>query len=110
MYIETSRENVLLNVFLVLDTCYMTLKYHPQTYRTGLNPKSFIINDLNKDHILDIAVTNYGDQTLSIFIGNGNGTFRTPLIYSTGSGTSPWGIVTLDVNNDTLLDLGKHIH
>ena len=87
--------------------CDRDFKHHTQTYVTGTNPKSFIIDDLNRDSILDIAVTNYDDDTFSILLGNENGTFRTPLIYSTGSGTNPWGIASLHVNNDTLIDLGN---
>ncbi|CAF3999065.1 unnamed protein product, partial [Rotaria sordida] len=87
------------------NTCYMTLKYQTQTYPTGSDPKSFIINDLNRDSILDLAVTSYVDNTFSILLGNGNGTFQTPLLYSTGDETRPWGIASLYINNDTLLDL-----
>ncbi len=93
---------------LSLGTCYMTLKYQSQTYLTGLDSKSLIINDFNGDSILDLAVTNYGDDTFSILLGNGNGTFQTQLLFSTGNTTRPWGIATADFNNDTLLDLGKY--
>jgi hypothetical protein len=86
----------------------MNLKYHVHIYRTGLDPKSLVINDVNGDSILDLAVTNYGDDTFSILLGNGNGTFQTQLLFSTGNTTRPWGIATADFNNDTLLDLGKY--
>jgi hypothetical protein len=93
--------------FVLSDTCHMTLKYQVQTYLTGLEPKSLIINDFNRDSILDLAVTNYGDNTFSILLGNGNGTFQTQRSFSTGTMTGPYGIATGDFNNDTLLDLGK---
>jgi hypothetical protein len=87
----------------------MTFKYPFQTYLTGLDPMSFVINDFNRDSILDVVVVNLGDDTFSVLLGNRNGTFQTSINYSTGKETSPWGIATADFNNDTLLDLGKHL-
>jgi hypothetical protein len=87
----------------------MTFKYPFQTYLTGLDPMSFVINDFNRDSILDVVVVNLGDDTFSVLLGNGNGTFQASINYSTGKETSPWGITTADFNNDTLLDLGKHL-
>ncbi len=86
----------------------MNFKYQVQTYFTGLDPKSFIIDDFNRDSIVDLAVTNYGNDTFSILLGNGNGTFSTQRVFSTGNMTKPYGIATGDFNNDTLLDLGKY--
>ena len=34
----------------------MILKHQVQTYLTGLDPKSLVINDFNRDSILDLAV------------------------------------------------------
>jgi hypothetical protein len=87
----------------------MNLKYHVETYLTGLDPKSLIIDDFNGDSILDLAVTNYGNDTFSILFGNGNGTFSTQKIFSTGNMTKPYGIAAGDFNNDKLLDLGKYL-
>jgi hypothetical protein len=86
----------------------MNFKYQVQTYPTGLDPKSFIIDDFNRDSILDLAVTNYGDNTFSILLGNRNATFQTQRVFSTGDMTRPYGIVAGDFNNDKLLDLGKY--
>jgi len=85
----------------------MTLKHQFQTYPTGLSPMSVITGDFNQDSILDLAVTNYNSDTLSIMLGNGNGTFQTQQIYSTGNGSGPREITTGYFNNDTVLDLGK---
>ena len=85
----------------------MTFKRLTLGYLTGANPKSFVLNDLNGDAILDLAVSNYDDNTITILLGNGNGTFHTPLIYLTGTGTNPIGIIAGYFNNDTYIDLGK---
>jgi len=85
------------------------LKYQVETYFTGLDPKSFTIDDFNKDSILDIVVTNYGSDTFTILFGNENGTFTTQRTFSIDNMTKPYGITAADFNNDTLLYLGKCI-
>ncbi len=90
-----------------LDECYMTLKYQSQTYPTGLSPMSVITGDFNQDSIVDLAVTNNDSHTLSIMLGNGDGTFQTQQNYSTGNGSGPQEITVGYFNNDNLLDLGK---
>lgn len=92
----------------VLDTCYMTLKYQSQTYPTGLNPISMVTDDFNKDSIIDLAVTNFYSDTLSVMLGNGDGTFQMQQVYSTGNGSRPQEIKSADFNNDTFLDLSKY--
>lgn len=85
----------------------MTLKYQFQTYPTGLSPVSFITGDFNQDLIEDLVVTNYDSHTLSLMLGNGDGTFQTQQSYSTGNGSGPREIVAGYFNDDSLLDLGK---
>src|SRR5580692_44115 len=52
---------------------------------------------------VDLAVANSGSGTVSILLGNGNGTFRTQTTYAVGSGAK--GIVAADFNNDGKMDL-----
>lgn len=59
--------------------------------------------DFNGDGILDLAVTNPLLNTVSIFIGNGDGTFKAGVDYPTG--TNPSTVVTSDFNGDGKLDL-----
>jgi hypothetical protein len=44
-------------------------------FATGLQPRAVVIGDLNRDGNLDFAVANSGDNTISTFQGNGDGTF-----------------------------------
>src|SRR5216683_1642816 len=41
----------------------------------GKNPRSVIVADFNGDGFLDLAVVNQGDNSISLFRGNGDGTF-----------------------------------
>jgi hypothetical protein len=96
-----------MSLLFLLDNCHMTLKYQSQTYPTGLSPTSVIIEDFNQDSIEDLVMTNYDSHTLSLMLGNGDGTFQTQQNYSTGNGSGPQEIVAGYFNNDSLLDLGK---
>lgn len=62
-----------------------------------------VAGDFNGDGILDLAVTNPQLNTVSIFLGNGDGTFKTPVDYVTC--TSPGAVVAGDFNGDGKLDL-----
>jgi len=41
----------------------------------GNNPRSVVVADFNGDGFLDLAVANQGDNSISLFRGNGDGTF-----------------------------------
>ncbi|SFS89775.1 FG-GAP-like repeat-containing protein [Marininema halotolerans] len=74
----------------------------------GTNPVGIVAGDFNNDSITDIAITNNGNNTISVFLGNGGGTF----ISAAGSpfltgGVNPLGIITADFNNDGNLDLAN---
>jgi FG-GAP-like repeat/FG-GAP repeat len=73
---------------------------------------SVAIGDLNGDGRLDLAVANYGDQfgfddrTISVFLGNGGGTFSAATLYSTGTGLPGAQSVAIgDLDGDGDLDL-----
>ncbi|CAF1150131.1 unnamed protein product [Adineta steineri] len=77
------------------------------TYSTGINsaPYSVVVNDFNNDNYSDIVVTNSETDNVGIFCGYGNGSFTSMRIYSTGTRSRPYTIVTGDLNNDKQLDL-----
>jgi FG-GAP-like repeat len=52
---------------------------------------------------LSLAVTDIGSNTVTILLGNGDGTFGTPTTIMVGD--APYSIVTGDFNNDGKLDL-----
>ncbi len=69
----------------------------------GATPRFATVNDFNNDGQIDLAVANEGDGTVSILLGNGNGTFLPQTTFSTGSG--PRGITSADFDGDGKIDL-----
>src|SRR5476649_575366 len=65
---------------------------HAASFPTGTLPQSVAVGDVNGDSIDDIVVANQTDNTVSVLIGNGDGTFKPAVAYSTGAGTSPIGV------------------
>ena len=88
--------------------------YAPQVaYATDVGPLAIVSGDFDGDGNLDLAVTN-GDcipaiggscagHTVSIFLGNGDGTFQPHFDYATG--TQPSAVAAGDFNGDGKLDL-----
>jgi hypothetical protein len=50
----------------------------------GSGPFSVATTDFNNDGFLDLAVVNDDVDTLSVLLGNGDGTFQTQTVYPTG--------------------------
>jgi len=71
-------------------------------YAVGEFAQSITVGDFNRDHNLDLAVTNGSGNQIYILLGNGDGTFQPqpPLSVS-----GPGCITTADVNGDGRLDL-----
>ena len=82
-------------------------------YASGNGPISVAIADINKDSHPDIIVANQTDGTLSIFLGNGDGTFQAQTVLplpgvtsgTTTTATKPSAVVTGDFNNDGNIDI-----
>ncbi len=77
------------------------------TYSTGLDsqPYSVAVLDFDNDTRLDIAVANYGSNSVGVLFGDGNGSFTNPSIYYTGFDSHPFAVVVGDVNNDNQTDI-----
>jgi hypothetical protein len=74
------------------------------TLTTGNAPAFVTAASLRSNGIQDLIVSNFADNDVSIFLGNGDGTFVTPgVIYATGTG--PTWIASGDFNNDKNIDL-----
>lgn len=69
----------------------------------GAQPNHVVAGDFNGDGLTDLAIVNTGDNTVSILISKGDGTFKPQVTYATGH--APGAIITGDFNGDGNLDL-----
>lgn len=69
----------------------------PRVFRLGESPISVAVGDFNRDGIPDMAVAIYStlSGTISVLLGNGDGTFQNPVNYTVGYGAEAVVAVTL---------------
>src|SRR5215831_21831 len=72
-------------------------------YATGANPADIALAQINPGSQLDMVVLNYSDSTVSVRLGNGDGTFGPPQTSATGAG--PSSLATGDLTGDGVTDL-----
>ena len=78
-----------------------------------INPSALVGGDFNEDGKLDLALTSWNNTgSLTIFTGNGNGTFNVGTTYAFNTwdqcqfgGTNPFWMSAADLNQDGKLDL-----
>ena len=78
-----------------------SLPYAPLV--SGAGTDSVAVGDLNGDGIADIVTANRIDDTVSVFLGNGDGTFQPAENYDVGARV--WRVVLADVTDDGRLDI-----
>lgn len=76
---------------------------HP-TLPAGYLPTSVTTGDFNKDGKMDWVVSNGGDNSLWLYLGNGDGTNQMPIIIPC-TGTAPVQVIAADLRNTGILDL-----
>ena len=78
--------------------------FAPQTtFATGNKSNSVTLGDVNTDGNLDIITANQNSNSVSVLLGNGNGTYQAQQTFATG--TNPGSVTLGDVNGDGKLDI-----
>src|SRR2546423_809276 len=72
-------------------------------YSSGYGSASIAVGDLNGDGVPDLAVANSGANTVSVLLGNGDGTFQPAQTYAVDVG--PAFVAIADFNRDGKPDL-----
>ena len=72
---------------------------------TGSAPSRVAIGDFNSDGKLDLAETNYNSGTVTILLGNGDGTFTSALNSPVAVGRGTLSVAVGDFSGDGILDL-----
>src|SRR5207249_8610111 len=79
-----------------------------QTFEAGSGPYFLAMGDFNGDGKLDLVVADLGPSTqragtVSVLLGNGNGTFQAARSFVAGN--TIWSVAVGDFNGDGRLDL-----
>lgn len=76
-------------------------------YQAGLEARSVKAGDFNRDGKADVSVisttSNQGDDSLGVFLGNGNGTLQDVVLYP--AARDGMDVATGDVNGDEITDV-----
>src|SRR5262249_28572531 len=75
----------------------------PVPYRVGDFPVAVAVGDFNGDGNLDIATTNNDSRTVSVLLGNGDGSFQPAVNYDAGG--NPFGLAVGHLHDPNILDL-----
>jgi hypothetical protein len=76
---------------------------NPIEYHFG--PRSVAIGDFDNDTCPDMVVANSAVHNIAVYFGFCSGTFDNPILYPTGSDSTPYMVAVGDFNNDSRLDI-----
>src|SRR5665213_597245 len=82
-----------------LSVAFQNLHIFP----TASQPSSEVVADVNGDGQPDILTVSGSDNTISVLLGNGNGTFQSPKTFAAGVDLS--SLKVADINGDGKLDV-----
>ncbi len=74
-----------------------------QRFPSGDYPDAMVLEDFDRDGVLDVVTANRISDDVTLLRGNGDGTFQAPIAFAAGAG--PVSIDAADLNGDGFLDL-----
>jgi hypothetical protein len=74
------------------------------TYPVGGDPRAMVAVDLNRDGLVDLVTENSTDQTISVLMSRGDGTFD-PAVTYTSCGAGAGSLAAADFNGDGIPDI-----
>lgn len=69
----------------------------------GSSPSGVAVGDFNHDGNTDVAAADWGINKVGVFLGYGNGSFRSQMVFPAGN--SPTWVNVADFNGDSYLDV-----
>jgi hypothetical protein len=103
-FVDTSNQNAVLGGSSLLAGMPALAWQNSQTLAAGNEADAIVFADFNGDGIPDMAVANRNDSSVSIYLGNGDGTFRAGQVI-TASLYTPQGLVAADFTGNGKIDL-----
>jgi hypothetical protein len=80
------------------------LSFLPQVpYPAGSSPLAVTVADLTGSGVQDLITANTEGDSVSVLLGNGDGTFGPPADFAAGQ--APWSVAVADFNGDGIPDL-----
>ena len=103
-FLDTSKGNALLGT-AALGLGEVALNWaESQTPGTDSQPSTVAVGDFNGDGKADVAVANYGGDTITVLLGNGDGTFTAASV-NPATGYLPLSMAVGDFNGDGKADV-----
>jgi hypothetical protein len=90
-------------LLLELETRVVPSFMAPRVFDAGNTPVSLAVGDFNGDGIPDLAVAVYDSNSVSVLLGNGDGSFQPAHSFVAGPG--PASVAVGDFNGDGIHDL-----